>query len=223
MKIKKSNKMLKLFSPSKRNLIETDSQGKVKQGGDSPSSTSTTSREEIKTPGSPEDILDKVEGMIIPEQMRDAVLLIEVGDVDRLWILDFTGGDEMCGSIIFIDPPTEGSDSEPSVRLDMSEKFDTEVHKISIYRHDIPEDRILSKKPPTGPPDGSYCCNGGETVELKSLPWKWYKDRKTFSKIESGKTSDMVAFVTGKMAISGEAAKWELIRSTWEEAKRKES
>ena len=76
-----------------------------------------------------------------------------------------------------------------------------------------------SKKTPSKPPKGSYSHKNGEEVDLEPLPWLWYKDRKLFSKIESGKMSDMVAFITGKIAISGSQSKWEGIDSTWAKAK----
>ncbi len=93
----------------------------------------------------------------------------------------------------------------------------TGEEKIVVARYDVPEARVKSKKAPTGPPAGMY--NGD--IDLKSLPWVWYKDRKIFSKIESGKLSDMVAFVTGRIAAAGDPAKWEGIDASWTEAKEK--
>ena len=142
-------------------------------------------------PWSPEDIMDELHGAPIDDQMRGAILLLEMGggEDDQGWVMDFSGKDD--------------------------EK------KIIISRYDVPPSRVKSKKTPSGPPPGTYSFKSSdeESLDLPSLPWVWYKDRKTFSKIETGKLSDMVAFVTGRIAASGDPSKWEGIDDSWKAAK----
>ena len=136
----------------------------------------------------PDDIFDQIHGVPVLDQMNGSVLLFEVGDIDRGWVLDFT--------------------SETAV----------------ISRYDIPGfDQRKPKKAPNGPPASTVEVSGdeGKKVAMKSLPWAWYRDRKIFSKIESGKMSDMAAFVTGKVAVSGDMSAWDKIETTWAEAKKR--
>lgn len=82
---------------------------------------------------------------------------------------------------------------------------------IAIETYDLPASIANAKKAPSGPPS-SY-------KDLKGYPWAWYKDLSTFNKIELGTLSEMKAFVTGKIAASGEMKPWDYIDSVWKEAK----
>jgi len=124
---------------------------------------------------SPEEILDELHGLSTPNKLSGQKLLLEVGGVDRGWMMDFT------------------------------------TKEAIVSRYNIPGFNVKSNKKPSGPP----------LTELKSLPWVWYKDRKLFSKIETGKMSDMTAFVTGRIAMSGDSSPWDNIESIWIEAKEK--
>mmetsp|Transcript_19781 Transcript_19781/g.29609 ORF Transcript_19781/g.29609 Transcript_19781/m.29609 type:complete len:499 (+) Transcript_19781:95-1591(+) len=86
--------------------------------------------------------------------------------------------------------------------------------EVVVARYDLPQSRIKGKKAPSSPPPGMY-----NTYDLKTLPWIWYKDLKVFNKIETGKLSDMVAFVTGRIAVAGEMKPWEGLDASWKEAK----
>lgn len=132
-----------------------------------------------RTPGflwSPEEILAEMQGVPIPIKLNGLKLLLEVGGVDRGWIMDFTS------------------------------------EEVSVHRYDIPGFDSKSQKKPSGPPPLN---------ELKYLPWVWYRDRKVYSKIESGKMSDMSAFVTGKIVLSGDSSPWDHLEDIWNEAKEK--
>jgi hypothetical protein len=146
-------------------------------------------------PWSPEDIFDEMHGMPTGD-MHGSILLVEVGDVDRGWVLDFSG---------------KGADAD----ADANAANDSTV----ISRYDVAgfSQRKNNKKAPSRPsilPDEKLNIN-------KLLPFVWYRDRKVFSKIETGKMSDMAAFVTGKIAASGDSSKWEDIDTIWKEAKEK--
>ena len=99
--------------------------------------------------------------------------------------------------------------------------MDFTAQEAAISRYDIPGfDDLKSKskskskkKNPSGPPP--------LLKELKDLPWVWYKDEKVFSKIESGKMSDMSAFVMGKLAMAGDSSLWDHLEGIWNEAKEK--
>eukprot|EP00592_Proboscia_alata_P004335 CAMPEP_0194379628 /NCGR_PEP_ID=MMETSP0174-20130528/40173_1 /TAXON_ID=216777 /ORGANISM="Proboscia alata, Strain PI-D3" /LENGTH=544 /DNA_ID=CAMNT_0039162461 /DNA_START=152 /DNA_END=1787 /DNA_ORIENTATION=+ len=56
-------------------------------------------------------------------------------------------------------------------------------------------------------------------AEDTSLPWCRYKDRKVFSKIESGKLNDMVAYATGRIQVKGDSTKFDKMENIWAEAK----
>ncbi len=91
---------------------------------------------------------------------------------------------------------------------------------VVISRYNINTTAAQSKKVPRGPsliPEEE----ASNPILNKSLPWLWYKDRKTFSKIETGKLNDTVAFVTGRIGISGEMSKWDPIEPIWQQAKEK--
>ena len=134
----------------------------------------------------PEEIFDEFDKNDIPVDMQGSVLLVEIGGIDRGWVLDFTGK--------------------------------IEPNKVSILRYNIPN--FQPKKMPRGPPENSNEEHPPHIKEgFRSLPWACYKDRKTFSKIESGQLSDMVAYVTGRIAVSGDDSKWNKIDSFWKEAK----
>lgn len=185
MKIKKwPNKVRRFFSLNKKQLRKKD------QDVENVAGTNSTSKT-IKLPWSPEDIFDELNGEPVPDEIRGAVLLVEVGGEEKGWVLDFSGKEKA------------------------SENGDT----IVIARYDLPESRVKSKKALSAPPQQTYIHKNGDTLELRSLPWIWYKDRKTFSKIESGKLSDMVAFVTGKISVSGDPSKWDGIEPSWNDAK----
>ena len=123
----------------------------------------------------PDEILDALHGLSTPDKLSGKKLLLEVGGVDRGWIMDFTTTEAI------------------------------------VSRYNIPGFDVKSKKKPSGPP----------LTELKLLPWVWYKDRKIFSKIETGKMSDMTAYVTGRIALSGDSSPWDNLESVWSEAKEK--
>jgi len=118
--------------------------------------------------------------------------------------------DEMRGNILLI----EVGGVDHGWVLDFTgdtNKDDTVVvsrYKIGVFN------QSHSKKAPKGPsftPQDSHLD--------KSWPWIWYKDRKIFSKIETGKLKDMVAYVTGKIALTGDTSKWDGIESCWNEAR----
>ena len=127
-------------------------------------------------PWSPEEILDELHGLSTPNKLSGQKLLLEMGGVDRGWMMDFTAKEAI------------------------------------VSRYNIPGFNVKSNQKPSGPP----------LMELKSLPWVWYKDRKIFSKIETGKMSDITAFVTGRIAMSGDSSPWANIESIWTEAKKKQ-
>jgi len=136
----------------------------------------------------PDDVFDQIHGTPVLDEISGEILLLEVGDIDRGWVLDFS--------------------SEKAV----------------ITRYDIPGfGNRNSKKAPNGPPSSSLEVGGveGKSVNMKSLPWVWYRDSKIYSKIESGKMSDMAAYVTGKIAASGDTSAWDKLDTTWKEAKKR--
>jgi len=140
---------------------------------------------------SPEEIFDEMNDLPIPSNLQGQLLLMEVGGVDQGWVMDFTGDSAGGGE--------EGAGSG-----------------IVISRYDIPDFSTSSGRAPNGPRISS----SDERV-VKTLPWVWYKDRKVFSKIESGKLSDMAAFVTGRIAASGDTSKFDAIDQPWKDAKDK--
>ncbi len=89
-----------------------------------------------------------------------------------------------------------------------------ETAVISRYIIAGPQTRKVPRGPSLTPEE-----EASNPILNKSLPWLWYKDRKTFSKIETGKLSDTVAFVTGRIVISGEMSKWDPIEPIWQQAK----
>jgi len=133
-------------------------------------------RKETKTAileWTPEDIMNAMHGLNVPAELEGVKLLLEVGQMEEGWIMDFT--------------------QELTI----------------ISRYPVPPTKAGKK--PSGPPKvHSY---------LQSIPWVWYKNRKIFSKIESGKLSDGVAFVTGKIGVSGDSTKFDLIETIWKDAK----
>ncbi len=70
----------------------------------------------------PEDIFDEMNGMACPPKLIGKKMLIQVGGVDRGWILDFTSGDDSNKKII------------------------------AVRRYDVPKVYINVKKSPNGPP-----------------------------------------------------------------------
>jgi hypothetical protein len=197
MNIKKwPRNVRRFFSLNKKQLKDNNSSDGTNDQG-ATSSAAAANKQKNALVWSPEDIFDELNGQPIPEEMLGSVLLVEVGGgVDRGWVLDFSG------------------------------TSDEDGNKILTTRYDLPEGRIKSKKAPSGPPSGKYALRSTSTstsesteYHLKALPWLWYKDRKTFSKIETGKLSDMVAFVTGRVAISGKQDVWNGIEQAWNEAK----
>ena len=177
--------------PSKVRRFFSLNKKQLRKKEDGENGETGASTKTAKLPWSPEDIFDELHGEPVPDEMRGSVLLIEVGGEERGWVLDFSGKEKA----------SEGEDT------------------ILVSRYDMPESRVNSKKAPSSPPQQTYSHKNGDTIDLKPLPWIRYKDRKTFSKIESGKLSDMVAFVTGKIAVAGDPNKWDGIESSWNEAK----
>jgi len=169
---------------------------KKKKNQSSTKDASSTSKNNAKAsvlPWSPENIFGELNGIPIPSNMHGSILLAEVGGVDCGWILDFSG---------------EGGGEH-----------------VVISRYQIPNTQANKNtqkvKAPNGPPRASADVPVHVKNGFESLPWIWYKDRKTFSKIETGKLSDMVAYVTGRIAVSGDDSKWTGIDSCWKEAKHK--
>ena len=118
--------------------------------------------------------------------------------------------DVMHGSVLLVEV---GGGVERGWVLDFTGNKQDSIY---VARYDIPQARIKAKRAPSVPPAGTY-----NDLGLKALPWIWYKDRRTFSKIETGKLKDMVAFVTGRIALSGSQSSWEGIEPCWDQAKKR--
>ena len=116
--------------------------------------------------------------------------------------------DEMNGVPVTVEMPKtvllmEVGGVDRGWKLDLSGSGE-EPGLVVISRYDVP----IRTKAPSGPPSN-----------LKSLPWSWFKDRKIFNKLETGKLSEMSAFVTGKVKSSGSYSAWDGLTEVWNEAK----
>lgn len=131
---------------------------------------------------SPEDIFDQMHGLVLPTKIHGSVLLIQVGGVDRGWMIDCRGDN------------------------------------VIISRYCVPEDQISPSRAPKRPPKLQE-----QPSSFSSNPWCWYKDRKVFSKLESGEMSETVAYVTGKIAVSGDSNKFYDLDPIWKEARERAS
>lgn len=179
-KRKVSERMRRLFFRSKKNKRSSSSASPT---GIAPQEKETTAQSPA-LPWSPEDIMDGLHGIATPKTMSGSVLLMEVGGVDRGWILDFRNDEA------------------------------------DISRYDIPGfDNSNNRKAPSGPPKNLDPSKSD--LVFSKLPWLFYIDRKTFSKIETGKLSDTRAFVTGKIKLKGNQSAWGGIEEPWGKAKEK--
>ena len=96
--------------------------------------------------------------------------------------------------------------------LDFTAKSDD---SIVVARYDIAGFSTNNSKKPSGPR-----IEPGEKLDIhESLPWIWYKDRKVFSKIESGKLKEMVAYVTERIITSDDMPVFEKLEKIWSDAK----
>lgn len=88
--------------------------------------------------------------------------------------------------------------------------LDFRQDKVKVTRYPIT--KIRSKKPPKS--------SSTDIPELQSLPWIWYKNRRFFTNLETGKMSLKSGIIRKKMAVS-DVESIELLGLMWNAAKEK--